>query len=609
MTHTVSDALVERLRTWGVPRVFGYAGDGVDPILAALHRAGGDPEFVPTRHEEMAAFMASGHAKYTGRPGVCLATQGPGAIHLLGGLYDAKLDRRPVVAIVGQVVTTALGSGYLQEVDLHSLFKDVCGQYLQTVFAPEQLPMLLDNAMRTAIATSTPTCLIVPHDVQRAEAPEDPDDVPHTHGVVPSAAVIARPRVLPATTDVRRAVDVLSKGRRPALLVGRGAAGAEREVEQLVDRLGAGVTVSLVGKPVLAEDAPWHTGVMGHLGTTASAELMAECDTLLIVGSNDPWTEFYPKPGQARAVQIDIEARVVGSKYPVDVALVGDATETLRALLAHLPRNPDRTWQDRVAEKVSRWRELAERRTAGPADPLNPELVVHELSDHLPANARVAVDVGSSTYWYARHLRLPRGVPAHVSSYLAAMGCALPYGLAAKLDAPDRPVVALAGDGAMQMSGLLELITVADRWRTWADPTFVVLVLHNRDLNEVTWEQREMEGDPRFPTSQRVPEFPYAAYAELLGLRGIRVDSADGVAKAWQEAFAADRPVVVEAVVDPAVPLLAPHLPDSKADMIYRGLAQEGDDGGARENLLRQRADEGHYDEERQDERQEDGDD
>jgi pyruvate dehydrogenase (quinone) len=597
MTGTVADALVRRLRSWNVARVFGYAGDGIDPVLAALNRAGGDPEFVPTRHEEMAAFMASGHAKYTGTPGVCLATQGPGAIHLLGGLYDAKLDRRPVVALVGQVVSTALGSGYLQEVDLHALFKDVCGQYLQTVFRPEQLPMVLDNAMRTAIATNTPTCLILPHDVQRADAPEE---LPHTHGVVPSAVVVGRSRVVPPEDDLREAASLLGAGRKVALLVGRGAAGAEREIEAVVDRLGAGVTVSLLGKPVLSEDAPWHTGVMGHLGTTASAELMAECDTLLIVGSNDPWTEFYPAPGQARAVQIDIDAKVVGAKYPVEVALVGDTRETLRELLSHLPGDPDRRWQERVRRSVSRWREIAEQRATHPAEPLNPELVVRRLSDHLPQDVRVAVDVGSSTYWYARHLRLPPGVPAHVSGYLAAMGCALPYGLAAKLDAPDRPVVALAGDGAMQMNGLLELITVADRWRSWADPRFVVLVLHNRDLNEVSWEQREMEGDPRFPTSQRVPEFPYAAYAELLGLRGIRLDSADAVDKAWQEAFEADRPVVVEAVVDPAVPLLAPHLPDEKADTIYRGLAAEPDSDAAREQVLRQRADEGHDDRDRQ---------
>jgi pyruvate dehydrogenase (quinone) len=592
MTRTVADLVVERLASWNVPRVFGYAGDGIDPVLAALRRAGGKPEFVQSRHEEMAAFMATGHAKYTGAPGVCLATQGPGAIHLLGGLYDAKLDRRPVVAIVGQVVSTALGSGYLQEVDLHALFKDVCAQYLQTAFAPEQVPMLLDNAFRTAIETRTPTCVILPHDVQRAEAPEE---IPHAHGVVPSSPVSARPRVLPDEGAVRRAVEVLRAGRKVALLVGRGGAGARREIEQVVDRLGAGVTVSLVGKPELPEGPDWHTGVMGHLGTTASAELMSGCDTLLIVGCNDPWTEFYPAPGQTRAVQIDNEPRVIGSKYPVEVALAGDARETLRALLQLLPRNPDRRWHSDVGKSVVRWREIARDRAERPADPLNPELVVRKLSDHIPASARVAVDVGSSTYWYAR-LALPPGVPAHVSSYLAAMGCALPYALAAKLAAPDRPVVAVAGDGAMQMNGLLELITVADRRRSWADPRFVVLVLHNRDLNEVTWEQREMEGDPRYEESQRVPDFPYAAYADLIGLRGLRLDDPKQVDDVWEQAFAADRPVVIEAIVDPAVPLLAPHLPDAKAGKMRQGLEQETDDAGAGEQVANQRADEGHHD-------------
>ena len=250
MAQTVADAIVERLRTWGVTTIFGYAGDGIDPLLAALHRAAGNPEFIQPRHEEMAAFMACGHAKYTGRPGVCLSTQGPGAIHLLTGLYDAKLDHRPVVAIVGQIASSALGSGYLQEVDLHSLFKDVCSEYVQTVATAEQLPMLLDNAMRTAISQNAPVCLIVPHDVQRQQMPEQ---TPHTHGVVPSAAVVGHPRVLPNPIDLDRAADVLQQGRRVALLVGRGAGGAQAELEQVVELLGAGVTVSLVGKPVMPE--------------------------------------------------------------------------------------------------------------------------------------------------------------------------------------------------------------------------------------------------------------------------------------------------------------------------------------------------------------------
>jgi pyruvate dehydrogenase (quinone) len=586
--RTVADGLVDRLTDWGVRRVFGYAGDGIDPILAALDRASDRVELVTARHEEMAAFMATGHAKYSGEVGVCLATQGPGAIHLLTGLYDAKLDRKPVVAIVGQVVATALGSGYLQEVDLPTLFKDVCGQYVQTVTAPEQLPLVLDNAFRTALATSAPTCVIVTHDVQRAELPED---LPQSHGVVRTAAVTGRSRVLPAAADLQRAAAVLNAGHRVAMLVGQGARDATDDVLAVAERLAAGVTVSLLGKPLLDESLPFHAGVMGHLGTTASADLMASCDTLLIVGSSDPWTEFYPPPGRTRTVQVDLAARNIGAKYPVEVGLAGDAGPTLQALLPLLePGDP--AWRRQVEADVRAWHDVAGQRVHDPADPLNPQLVVHALSAHLPADAQVSVDVGSVVYWYARFLRLPPGVPAHLSSTLASMGSAMPYGLAAKLLHPDRPVVALAGDGAMQMNGLLELITVAARWQDWADPRFVVLVLHNGDLAEVSWEQREMEGDPRFPASQDVPAFPYAGYAELLGLRGIRVDDPGQVDAAWRDALAADRPCVVEAVVDRRTPLLAPRRGEESVAPMWRGLEQEADGEAAATQLRRQLAQE-----------------
>jgi pyruvate dehydrogenase (quinone) len=583
----VADGIVDRLRAWGVHRVFGYAGDGVDPLLAALDRARQDVEFVSARHEEAAAFMATGHAKYTGEVGVCLATQGPGAVHLLAGLYDAKLDSKPVVAIVGQVVTTAQGSGYQQEVELATLFKDVCAQYVQPLATPEQLAAVVDNAFRTALATSSPTCVIVPHDVQQAEVPE----LEHAHGVVPSAPVTASPRVLPAEADLDRAARLLTGGRRVALLVGQGAARAAAEVQEVAQRLGAGVATSLLGKPLVDESLPWACGVMGHLGTTAAADLMAGCDTLLIVGSNDPWTEFYPAPGQARAVQIDVDARNLGAKYPVEVALAGDAAETLRALLPRLG-HPGRTWRGEVEAMVGTWRDVAAQRCAEPAEPLNPQAVVAALSAHLPADAQVAVDVGSVVYWYARFLRLPPGVPAHLSSTLACMGSAMPYGLAAKLARPDRPVVALAGDGAMQMSGNAELVTLAARWRDWADPRFVVLVLANGDLAEVSWEQREMEGDARFPASQDVPAFPWADHARLLGLEGVRVDRPEDLDDAWRRALAADRPVVLEAVVDPATPLLPPRAAEAQVETMLTGLAQEGADRAARQL----RAQRGHED-------------
>ncbi|OLT04385.1 thiamine pyrophosphate-requiring protein [Kocuria sp. CNJ-770] len=583
----VADGIVGRLRAWGTHRVFGYAGDGVDPLLAALARVEEDIEFVSARHEEMAAFMATGHAKYTGEVGVCLATQGPGAVHLLAGLYDAKLDSTPVVSIVGHVVTTAQGSGYQQEVELPTLFKDVCAQYVQTVSAPEQLEAVLDNAFRTAIATSSPTCVIVPHDIQQAEVPEQE----HTHGIVPSAPVTALPRVIPPEEDLDRAARLLNSGQRVALLVGQGAAGAAPEVAKVVERLGAGVATSLLGKPVVDESLPWACGVMGHLGTTAAADLLAGCDTLLIVGSNDPWTEFYPAPGQARAVQIDINARNLGAKYPVEVALAGDATETLRALLPRLTES-ERPWRREVEDMVTTWRQVAQDRCAQPGQPLNPQAVIATLSGRLPADAQVAVDVGSVVYWYARFLRLPAGVPAHLSSTLACMGSAMPYGLAAKLAHPDRPVVALAGDGAMQMSGNAELITVASRWRDWADPRFVVLVLHNGDLAEVSWEQREMEGDPRFPASQDVPAFPFADYARMLGLEGIRIDRPEDIDGAWTTALTADRPTVIEAVVDPATPLLPPRATQSQIEQMLTGLTQENNDRAA-EQLRAQRTHEG----------------
>jgi len=577
-----ADLVVERLRTWGVPRVFGYSGDGINALMGALRRAG-EPAFVQARHEEAAAFMAVGHAKYTGEVGVVVSTQGPGAVHLLNGLYDAKLDGVPVVALMGQQQRTVLGSEYQQEIDLLSLVKDVAAQFAQTVTTAEQLPLVLDRAFRTALATRSPAVVVLPHDVQQLPAPE-PEQ---SHGVVVTAPTWRPGRLLPHDEDLRAAADVLNAGRKVALLVGQGARSAGDEVLAVADRLGAGVATSLLGKPYLDDAHPAVAGVMGHLGTTASAHLLGGCDTLLVVGSNDPWTEYYPPPGQARAVQIDLDGRHLGNRYPVEVALPGDAAETLRALLPLLDERADREWREQVEAAVRSWHDLSAERAATPADPVNPERVVAELSPRLPADAQVAVDVGSVTYWYARQLRLPPGVPAHLSSTLASMGCAVPYGLAAKLARPDRPVVALSGDGAMQMLGNGELVTVAHRWRQWADPRFVVCVLVNRDLAEVTWEQREMEGDPRFDESQALPDFPYAGYADLLGLTGIRVEVPDELGSAWERALAADRPVVLEVRVDPDVPLLPPFPSGAeKLESFRSALSQEGPSGTGARALL-----------------------
>lgn len=589
MTRMVADLMVERLHAWGVHRLFGYSGDGINGFMGALRRAGGDPQFVQARHEENAALMAVGHAKFTGEVGVVTSTQGPGAVHLLNGLYDAKLDHTPVVAIVGQQQTTVLGSEYQQEIDLQSLFKDVAAQFVQTVLSPAQAAMVLDRAFRTALATRSPCVVIVPHDVQKEPAPEEP---PHEHGVMTTVAEWRRPRVIPREDDLDEAAAILNAGHRVALLIGQGVRDAQRQVQAVAERLGAGVTTSLLGKPWWDEALPYSCGVMGHLGTTASGWLTEQCDTLLIIGSNDPWTEYYPPPGQARAVQIDIDGRHLGNRYPVEVGLTGDAADTLDALLPRLRTRDDASWRDTVEERVREWHQLADERAATPADPLSPELVVRALSDRIPADSAVSVDVGSITYWYARHLRLPPGVQAHLSSTLASMGSALPYGIAAKLENPGRPVIALIGDGAMQMNGIAELVTVSHLWRDWPDPRFVVLVLNNRELDEVTWEQRETEGEPRFDASQSLPDFPYAAYAELLGLGGIRIDAPDRVDAAWDEALSADRPVVIEAVVDPDVPLLPPFPSgEQKLDNFRRGLEAEGKSGEHARALLDAQAD------------------
>jgi len=572
----VADLVVQRLRAWGVHRLFGYPGDGINGFMGALRRAGGDPQLVQARHEENAALMAVGHAKYTGGVGVVTSTQGPGAVHLLNGLYDAKLDHVPVVAIVGQQQTSVLGAEYQQEIDLQGPFQDVAAQYVQTVLTPEQAPMVLDRAFRTALATRSPCVVILPHDVQQEPVAES---LPHEHGVVVTPEW-RRPHVVPRAGDLREAANVLNAGARVAILVGQGAREAQEQVRSVAERLGAGVTTSLLGKPWFDESLPYSCGVMGHLGTTASAWLMEHCDTLFIVGSNDPWTEFYPPPGRARGVQVDLAGRHLGNRYPVEVGLTGDAADTLDALLPLLDPPGDRSWRSDVEASVRQWHEVAQERAALPANPLNPELVVRSLSARLPADAQVSVDVGSVTYWYARHLRLPPGVQAHLSSTLATMGSALPYGIAAKLAAPERPLVALVGDGAMQMNGIAELITVSRLWKSWTDPRFVVLVLCNGELAEVTWEQREMEGDPRFGDSQLLPDFPYAGYARLLGLDGIRVDRPEDLDAAWDAALGASRPVVLEAVVDPDVPLLPPFpAGERKLETFRQGLGQEPDGG------------------------------
>ena len=573
MAKTVGDFVVERLKAWGVQRVFGFPGDGINGIMAAFEHAGNEPRFIQARHEELAAFMAGAHAKFTGEPGVCLATSGPGAIHLLNGLYDAAMDHQPVVAIVGQSATTALGGDYQQEVDLQTLFKDVAHHFVTTVTTPASARHAIDRAFRIAMAERCVTCVIIPKDLQEEKAVEQQE---HAHNTIHSSVGYSAPRVVPRDADLKRAAEVLNAGSRVAMLVGAGCMRAADEVVQVADVLGAGIAKALLGKAVLPDETPGVTGPIGLLGSKPSYEMMGGCDTLLMVGSSFPYSEFLPKEGQARGVQIDLAGRMLSIRYPMEVALHGDAAETLRALLPYLKRKKDRSWRQKLEEGVREWRQILDARAQVEADPLSPAFVFHELNKRLPEMAIFTADSGSTATWYARYLDLRKGMMGSLSGNLATMGPGMPYAVAAKFAYPDRPVFALVGDGAMQMNGMNVLITVGKYWKEWKDPRFFVLVLNNRDLNMVTWELRAQSGEPKFDGSQEIPDFPYAAYAESIGLMGLRVDRREDVAKTWDVAMKADRPVLIEAYTDPEFPMMPPHVTMKEA-MAYAKAVVKGD--------------------------------
>jgi pyruvate dehydrogenase (quinone) len=555
MSKTVGDFFVERLYEWGVRTIFGYPGDGINGVLGALQRFGGKIEFIQVRHEEMAAFMAAAHAKFTGEPGVCLSTGGPGAAHMVTGLYDAKMDHVPVLAICGQAPTTARGAHYQQELNLDRLFQDVA-DYVYEASQPSQVRHLLDRAMRTARGRNGVSVLVLPNDLQE-KAYEDP---PRKHGNVFSGIGYTKPRIVPYEADLQRAADVLNAGSKVAILVGAGALQATDEVIAVAERLKAGAAKALLGKAALPDHLPWVTGSIGLLGTKASWEMMSDCDTLLMVGTGFPYSEFLPKEGKARAVQIDIDPSMLSVRYPAEVNLHGDSAETLRLLLPLLKEKTDTDWREKVEKEVRDSYKLLEERALASANPINPQRVCHDLSPLLARDAIVTSDSGSCANWYARDLKVQRGQMYSLSGGLASMGAAVPYAIAAKFAHPDRPVIALVGDGAMQMNNMAELITVSKYWKRWKDPRWIVCVFNNQDLNQVTWEQRVMEGNPKFEATQQIPDVPYHRFGELIGLKGIFCDDPDQVGEAWRAALAADRPVVLEFKTDPEVPPLPSHI-------------------------------------------------
>jgi len=554
MAQTVGDFFWQRLHEWGVRRIYGFPGDGINGLLGALDRAGNKFELIQVRHEEMAAFMASAHAKFTGEVGVCMATSGPGATHLITGMYDARMDHMPMLAIVGQAARAVMGGHYQQELDLHTAFKDVAGSFVQTAMVPQQMKLLVDRAMRVAMGERRVTAIIIPKDLQD-EPYEDP---PHKHNTTNTGVGYTKPKVLPYDVDLRRAADVLNSGKKIAMLIGAGTFGAADEVIAVADRLGAGCAKALLGKMALPDDLPWVTGCIGLLGTKPSSNLMDECDTLFMIGSGFPWAEFLPKAGKVRGVQIDIKADMLSLRYPMEVPLVGDSAETLKALLPLLEQKTDTGWRDSIAKWNKAWVETVEDRALMSANPVNPQRPFYEASKRLPANAILTADSGTTADWYARDIKVQRGMMGSLSGSLASMGAAVPYAIGAKFAHPDRPVITFVGDGAMQMNNMAELLTVAKYWKRWSNPTFICMVLNNQDLNQVTWEERVEAGDIKFQASQDIPDFAYHKYAEMIGLKGIYVDTAEGCGPAWDAALAADRPCVIEIKSDPNVPPLSP---------------------------------------------------
>jgi pyruvate dehydrogenase (quinone) len=577
MTQSVSEFVWDRLHEWGVRRIYGYPGDGINGLIGALDAKKELFEFVQVRHEEMAAFMASAHAKFTGELGVCLATSGPGATHLLTGLYDARLDHMPVLAIVGQQARTAIGAHYQQEIDLTTAFKDVAGAFIGNAMVPGQVRHLIDRAVRIAKAERRVTALVFPNDLQEMDYSEPP----RKHGAVFSGIGWSQPKVVPKDDDLKRAAEVLNSGKKVAMLVGAGCKGASDKVVAIADKLGAGCAKALLGKQVLPDTLPWVTGSIGLLGTKPSYDLMMECDTFLMLGSGFPYSEFLPKEGHARGVQVDLDPGMLSIRFPAEVNLQGDVATTVDALLPLLEQKVSTEWRDSIAGWKKDWDETLRDRAMVAANPINPQRIFTELSPRLPDRVIVTSDSGSAANWYARDLHFRKGMMGSLSGGLASMGAGVPYAIAAKFAYPDRPVIALVGDGAMQMNGMGELVTAAKYHQQWPNRTFVVCVLQNDDLNQVTWEQRVMNGNPKAEMTQDLPDVPFHEFARLIGFEGIFVDDPEQLGAAWDRALAADKPCVLNVRTDPEVPPLPPHITFKEAKSFMTTAIQGDPNEGA----------------------------
>ncbi len=568
---TVSDFVIQRIREWGVTRAFGFPGDGIgafDGSLGDAERNDVGLQYIRPTHEEICALMATAHAKFTGEVGVCIATSSPGAFHLLNGLYDAKMDNQPVVAVVGQQGLNSFGTFTQQENNLERAFADVAG-YVQTIVSPEQAQVVVDTAFRTARVHLQPSVIVIPHDVQAMEMiePTRATWVSRSSAVAPSTAIV------PHESEITKAAAIINAGSKVTFLVGHGANGATDEVLEAATRSGAGIITALRGKQVVPSDVPYHSQQLGLLGSLPSLVQMRDCDTLVLLGTNYPYGQFLPESGQARAVQIDLKPEQMGLRYPTEVNLWGDVKATLQALIPLLENKVDRSWQDTVSEGMRNWEsEMEAQAMLRYDDGVNPRRVFHELNKRLPPQAIITADAGTTADWYGHHIRLRRGMMGDLSGRLATMLAAMPYAEAAKFAFPDRPVICTIGDGAFQMLGMNELITIKKYMNDWVNRQFIIVILHNDDLAQVSWEMRTEDANPVWSTSQDIQSVDYAGWAELLGLTGIRVQSDDEVGDALDRAFSTQGVTLIDAYTSKNVPPLPPHVSRTFAFNTLRAL-------------------------------------
>ncbi|HET9366114.1 MAG TPA: thiamine pyrophosphate-dependent enzyme [Candidatus Angelobacter sp.] len=541
MAKTAADVLIESLIDWGVDTIFGLPGDGINGIMESLRTHQEQIRFIQVRHEEAAAFMACGYAKYTGRLGVCLATSGPGGVHLLNGLYDAKMDGQPVLAITGLPFHDLNDTFTQQDVPLDRLFMDVSA-YNSRIMGPSHVENVVELACRTALSYRKVSHIAFPVDIQEMKADRKQASKRNVAGH--TSDVRARSARLPDESDLHRAAEILNEGKKVVVLAGRGALDATDALEQIADKLGAPIVKPLLGKAAVPDDSPFTTGGIGLLGTKPSQEALEECDTMLIVGSSFPYIEFLPKPGQARAVQIDLDATRIGLRYSVEVGLVGDSRRALEALVPLLEKKQDRKFLEKAQEGMNEWRELMNKRATNPQKPMKPQVVAHELGKRLRADAIVSSDSGTITTWWARHIPAKRGQLFSCSGTLATMACGLPYTIAAQIAHPERQCVAFVGDGGFSML-MAELVT-AVKYKL----PIIVVVIKNNALGQIKWEQMVFLGNPEYGVDLQPIDF--MKFGEACGAAAFRVDDPESCGTILDQALAANHkgPVIIEAVVD-----------------------------------------------------------